>query len=217
MACYHTHAAIKNGGVTVNFEWASVFSLLLFCFSTSATPGPNTLTIAASGLKFGIKRSLPHYFGICLGFPTMVFVLGFGFGAVFIQYRWLQLALKIVGSLYFIYLAWKISQSHRLKKTKGSDKPFTFVQALLFQWLNAKAWFMAISAVSIFALPGLTHLQMAILISVIYFLTCFVSTSAWLFFGKAMQRYLKNEHHLKIFNYSLAVCLLLSLVLIFVE
>ena len=100
--------------------------LLLFTGSTSLTPGPNNIMLMGSGLNFGPKRSLPHFLGICFGFPVLVVAIALGFGVLFAQYSWLQTLLKLVGSAYMLYLAWKISQSSTsINVQKATTKPFT--------------------------------------------------------------------------------------------
>ena len=145
--------------------------ILMFSVATTLTPGPNNFMMLNSGLTFGLKRSLPHYLGICIGFPIMLLLVALGFGAVFLKYVWLKHALKVVGSAYILYLAWCIVSSLSEPKESGAAKPFSFFQALLFQWVNPKAWLIAIGAISIFSITE-NHFHNALAISAVFLLVC---------------------------------------------
>ncbi len=190
--------------------------LLLFTCSTSLTPGPNNMMLMSSGLNFGPKRTLPHLFGICVGFPVLVIAVGLGLGVLFDQYHWLQTLLKLVGSAYLLYLAWKISQmSTSVNTQKTTTKPITFLQAFAFQWVNPRAWISAIGIVSIFTLSQ-NHLINAMLMGLVYFLVFSPCGCFWLSLGFFIKRFSKNEKSFHCFNYGMGILLALSVVLIFV-
>lgn len=189
--------------------------ILLFTLSTTLTPGPNNFMLLNAGLHFGVRRSLGLYFGICLGFPLMVLMVALGLGAVFTQYLWLKEVLKVLGSLYLLYLAYQIFRSHTKIKA-GHGKPLSFFKAILFQWVNPKAWLMAIGAISIFAIST-NVLNNALILSAIFFIVCLPCLAAWLFFGALLQKVLKEEKHRQWFNAFMALCLVASVVMIFFE
>jgi threonine/homoserine/homoserine lactone efflux protein len=193
-----------------------LISMLLFAISTSFTPGPNNFMLLNSGLHFGIRRSLPHFFGICCGFPLMVLTVAMGFGIIFLKYAWIKHLLKIIGSVYMIYLAWHILTSQNKVKIKDSAKPFSFLQALLFQWVNPKGWLMAVGALSIFTLTA-DYFNNALAISTIFLLTLIPCGITWLVFGTFLQNILTEHKHKKWFNTTMAAALLASIALIFVE
>lgn len=184
--------------------------LLLFAISTTFTPGPNNIMIMNSGMHFGIKKSLPHYLGICFGFPAMVLMVALGLGAVFLEYVWIKHVLKILGSMYMLYLAWQILISSSKATIGQVRKPLSFLQAAMFQWVNPKAWLMAIGTISIFAISS-HYLNNAIIISVVYFLMCIPCIGAWLLFGKFLQRILKKDSHRVWFNILMALALVGSI------
>jgi len=190
--------------------------LLLFAISTILTPGPNNFMIMNSGLHFGIKRSLPHYLGICLGFPVMVLLVALGLGAIFVKYVWIKQALKIVGSIYMLYLAWQILTAHSKAKEIGPGKPLSFLQATLFQWVNPKAWLMAVGAISIFTVAN-NYLANAVTISGFFLLLGFPCIGTWLLFGKFLQKILKKDSHRIWFNMVMALLLVASIVMMFFE
>ncbi|MEO8402763.1 MAG: LysE family translocator [Gammaproteobacteria bacterium] len=184
--------------------------LLLFAVSTTFTPGPNNLMIMNSGLHFGIKKSLPHYFGICFGFPAMVLIVALGLGAIFMQYSWIKQGLKILGSAYMLYLAWQILRSNNKANLAQIRKPLSFLQAVMFQWVNPKAWLMAISTISIFTLSS-NYCYNAAIISIVYLLMCLPCIGAWLLFGKFLQRILTKDSHRVWFNILMALSLVASI------
>ncbi len=108
----------------------------------------------SSGLNYGVKASLPHLAGICLGFPLMVLLIDVGFGVVFSALPWLHTLIKLVGLLYLCWLAWRIASSPVSTLDSQHKPPLSFWQALLFQWVNAKAWVMATGAVAAFTTVG---------------------------------------------------------------
>lgn len=189
---------------------------LLFAVSSAFTPGPNNFMLLNSGLHFGVKKSLPHFWGVCLGFPAMVLLVAVGLGAVFVEFEWVKQALKIIGSIYMLYLAYQIIRTPKKNKPDHAKKPLRFMQACLFQWVNPKAWLMGVGAISIFTLSD-NYLTNAMLISGIYIITCAPCSGAWLVFGSEMQRFLKTEKHRRWFNIAMAVCLVASIAMIYVE
>ena len=193
-----------------------IIPILLFTISTTLTPGPNNFMIMNSGMNFGLKKSLPHYLGICLGFPVMVLIVALGLGAVFIKYAWIKEVLKIVGSIYILYLAWQILTSHSKTKQSHTAKPLNFLQATLFQWVNPKAWLMAVGAISIFTLASSYFLN-AVFISAFFLVICLPCIGVWLLFGKVLQKILKKDSHRVIFNIAMAIALVASIVMMFFE
>ena len=192
--------------------------LVIFCFSTSITPGPNNLMIMISGSKFGIYRSLPHYFGICIGFSIMVLLIGMGLGEIFNQFPMLHLIIRYLGALYMLYLAWQtIRSTGELKVVSTNTKPLSFIQALLFQWINPKALVMAIGVIATYSTANASIFNQTILIASIYFIIGVPCVGMWLIGGVAISKYLKNPRHLHYFNLTMGLLLVLSIGLIFVE
>jgi len=185
-------------------------ALLLFAFASSVTPGPNNLMLLASGANFGFKRSLPHMVGISLGHSFMVAVVGLGLAQLFTQLPQLRTALTIVAVLYMLWLAWKIAHASNPKAGDAGGKPFTFVQAAAFQWVNPKAWIMAISAQTGYA-QGETA-GAAIMVGIGFLLVNFPAITIWAWLGQEMQRILTNPRRLRVFNWTMALLLVASLV-----
>ena len=190
--------------------------LLTFCFSTSITPGPNVLMVTASGATYGFRPTLPHLLGITLGFPVMVVAVGLGLGAVFQSLPVLHDGLKVVGSAYLLYLAWRIATAERPKAGVPGGRPLTFLQAAAFQWVNPKAWVIAVGAVSAFSTLELSPLANAALIAVAFGAMAFPCSAVWAGFGTAIGRLLTSDRALRTFNLTMGALTALSVLLIFV-
>ena len=195
---------------------SDIIPILFFAISTTFTPGPNNLMLLNAGLHFGVKRSLGLYFGICLGFPLMVLVVALGFGQIFVCYHWIEHILKIAVAIYIFYMANKIFTSNSKIKEGKVVKPLGFFHALAFQWVNPKAWLMAIGAISIFVLSLNPYIN-AVAFSFIFFLVCLPCLMFWLTGGAYLQRVLKEDKHRRWFNIVMALLLVASVAMIFIE
>ncbi|MEO1121599.1 MAG: LysE family transporter, partial [Pseudomonadota bacterium] len=120
-------------------EWERLLALAAFAFASTWTPGPNNIMLANSGATFGYRASQPHAFGVALGFPIMLFLIALGLGELFKASPVFRETLKWAGAALLLYLAWRIATAGRTK-TAGGGRPFTFVEAAGFQWINPKAW-----------------------------------------------------------------------------
>lgn len=188
-----------------------VIPVSLFGIAALSSPGPNNVMITASGVNFGFVRTIPHMLGIAIGFAVMNLAVGFGLGRVFEIYPQIHVGLKYISVAYLVFLAWKIARSGEIKSVGSRPKPFTFMQAAAFQWVNPKAWAICIGAVATFTTVGGDLFAEVLLMSLIFLLLTFPSASTWTFFGTVIGRYLHTPQRLKIFNWSMAGLLLLSL------
>lgn len=187
-------------------------ALLVYAFVTSVTPGPNNFMLLASGVNFGFWRTFPHMCGIGFGFFTLLIGVGAGLGAVLAAFPQLHLVLKIAGGAYLLYLAWKIATSRTLgKEGDAKARPMTFVEASLFQWVNPKAWVMAVTAMALYADPANPVWSM-LLVACVFALTNFPSVSVWATFGVALRGFLADPVRLKWFNIAMGVLLALTLI-----
>jgi threonine/homoserine/homoserine lactone efflux protein len=189
-----------------------ILTIALFAFSSGITPGPNNIMLMSSGVNFGVKRSLPHLFGICIGFPAMVLAIGLGLSAVFQSYPILHVIVKYLGISYLLYLAWLIANSSAKMNGKVTVAPLTFIQAAAFQWVNPKAWIMGIGAIATFTTMQQALAPQVITIVSVFFCVALPSAFVWLGFGVALKRILKNQRQQKIFNVSMALLLVLSII-----
>lgn len=192
-------------------ELGILVSLIGFAFATSATPGPNTLMLLASGVNFGFRRTIPHMMGIGVGFLALLLCVGFGLGALLEQVPTLYLALKFAGGAYLVYLAWRIARARSIGEGgKAGARPMSFVEAAAFQWVNPKAWVMAIAAMATFTNPDSLTLS-TILVALVFFFVNIPSASIWTVCGAMLREWLNHPTRLKVFNISMAILLVVSL------
>ena len=185
-------------------------ALALFALVSSITPGPNNLMLMASGANFGFQRTLPHMLGVGLGFMAMVYLVGVGLVQVFDAYPVAYDVLKVVSVVYLLYLAWKIATAAAPEgDSSASGKPFTFLQAAAFQWVNPQAWTMALTAVSLYS-PD-RELQSIAIIALVFGAINVPSISVWTVMGQQLRRLLTSTTRLRAFNASMAVLLVGSL------
>ena len=195
-------------------EYEHIAPLMAFAFAMSITPGPNNLMLMASGANYGYRRSIPHMLGISIGFVVMTIAVGAGLMQIFDRYPASYTAMKILGAAYLLYLAWKIANASAPKTAKAGAKPFTFLQAAAFQWVNPKAWAMALSSITLYA--SSTTLPAVIAVAVVFGLVNFPSVNLWAILGTQLQRVLTNQQRLRAFNWLMAALLVGSLALVLV-
>lgn len=189
---------------------AMLSALVLFALVSSITPGPNNLMLMASGANFGFRRSIPHMLGIGVGFVVMVFLVGAGLIRLFDAFPVSYTLLKIGSVGYLLWLAWKIANA--APPEGGADpggRPFSFLQAALFQWVNPKAWTMALTAITLYA-PDRSMAAIA-LVAVIFGAVNLPSVSTWTVMGQQMRRILTNPARLRAFNWVMALLLVATL------
>lgn len=190
---------------------ATLLALLTYGVVTSITPGPNNLMLLASGVNFGFRRTIPHMLGISLGFGVLLAAVGLGLGALLTAVPALHLALKIAGGAYLLWLAWKVAMARSL--SNGQDdaaKPMTFLGAAAFQWVNVKAWVMAVTAMAVYANPARPFLSVAI-IAVVFTLVNLPCVSLWAAFGQGLRGFLSDPDRLKWFNIAMGLALAATL------
>lgn len=189
-----------------------ITALITFAFVTSITPGPNNLMLMTSGINFGFNRTLPHMMGVAIGFTFMIAMIGIGLKEVFDAFPISYQILKIISVVFLSYLAWKIANAAPLKKDQSeiTAKPLSFIQAAAFQWINPKAWIMAVSAIGTYTTSDQTIWSM-ILVAIIFGAINMPSISIWVAMGTKLQRFLNSSLRLKIFNISAAALLIFSL------
>ncbi len=188
----------------------TLFALVLFAFATSITPGPNNMMLFASGVNFGFRRTVPHMLGIGAGFLSLLIGVGMGLGAVLHAYPPAFIALKVAGGLYLLWIAWKIGSSRSMGEGEAKARPMTFLGAAGFQWVNPKAWVMAVTAMAVYPNPEQYALTVAI-VALVFAAVNVPSVSTWAGFGSALREWLAVPVRLKWFNITMAVLLVLSL------
>ena len=201
------------GFLAVMYEM--ILPLTLFGLASAATPGPNNVMLTASGSAFGFRLSMPHMAGITIGFPLMVFAVGLGLGEIFTTYKQVHLALKYVGAAYLLYLAWRIAQAGEVNGPDAGGRPLTFLEAAAFQWVNPKAWMMAVSSIPAFTTVGGNYYAELAMIALIWALVCIPACLIWCLFGVAIRRLIRTPETARIVNLVLAGLVALSIVPLF--
>ncbi len=189
-----------------------ITALFGFALISSITPGPNNLMLFASGANFGLRRTLPHIFGVTIGHSLMVAMVGLGLIQVFTAFPVAYTVLKIASVTYLLYLAYKIATNTAPPKASESHsrRPFSFLQAAGFQWVNPKAWTMALTAISVYAPPS-PDLRAVLTVAGVFALTNLPSISVWALLGREMSRFLHTPKRLRLFNIAAAALLVGSL------
>ncbi|MBI2718768.1 MAG: LysE family translocator [Rhizobiales bacterium] len=189
-------------------------ALVTFAFVAAATPGPNNLMLLSSGVNFGFRRKVPHMLGIGFGFTFMIVVVGIGLGPIFARYPQIYGALRWMGGLYMLWLAWKIANSGPVGDGRGGAQPMTFIKAALFQWVNPKGWAMMVSAIATYTLAA-SYVWSVLLVAAVFGAVTFPSISSWALFGVALQRVLNHPTYRRAFNIAMALLLVASLTPLF--
>jgi len=194
-----------------------ILATTLFALITSITPGPNNIMLTASGANFGFKRTLPHVAGIICGMMLLNISVGVGLGTLFTQFPVVQQVLRIAGSAYLLYLAYKLLSFSSLGKTADNAKPFSLFEATAFQAINPKAWIMVISANASFSLAGDLYWWSVVMIVTLYMIVGTPSIMLWAGFGQLMKRYLGQPAILRLFNITMATLTALCVVFIWLD
>ncbi len=188
-----------------------LMALVGFAFVSSVTPGPNNMMLMASGANFGVRPTLPHMAGVALGFALMIFLVGIGLIGVFDAWPPLFTVLKVVSAAYLLWLAWKIASAPPPvpgAATSGG-KPMTFIQAALFQWVNPKAWTMALTAIAVYA--GSRDVAAVLGVAAVFGAINLPVVSLWAGMGQYLQRWMTDPRSRRAFNWGMAALLVASL------
>lgn len=188
----------------------TLLALVLFAFTTSITPGPNNMMLFASGVNFGFRRTIPHMLGIGAGFFSLLLGVGFGLGALLHTVPLLYTTLKFAGGAYLVWIAWKIGTSRAIGEAEAGARPMTFLGAAAFQWVNPKAWVMAVTAMATYT-DTEQYFFTVMIVGLAFAVVNLPSVSTWAGFGSALREWLSVPVRLKWFNIVMAVLLVLSL------
>ncbi len=192
-----------------------IVSIALFWFVTAYTPGPNNVVASYSGFNFGIIKTIPHILGVTLGFTSLVLFLTIGLINVFKLFPIIQLIMKYLGTIFLVYLAYKIATSNTSDETK-KDNPVKFIETFFFQYLNPKGVTVAIIVVSTYVELGENYINYATQVVLLALLFSSTSITLWTFIGKFLRKFATNEKFIKYFNYAMSSLLLLSIITFYI-
>jgi threonine/homoserine/homoserine lactone efflux protein len=197
-----------------------LFPLLLFALVGSLTPGPNNIMLAASGVNYGFRRTVPHMIGICIGFPLMFLAVGTGLSQVFEKAPITHTALKLMGSVYLLWLAWRVATAEPVSTTAPNEtknRPISFMQAAAFQWVNPKAWILVLGATATYTDIDQALLPQVIAITLIFAVVSIFSVTIWTMLGVGIAQALKHSRSRRVFNFTMAAALTVSVLWILFE
>ena len=192
-----------------------ILSISLFWFVTAYTPGPNNVVASYSGFNFGVKKTIPHILGVTLGFTSLVIFLSVGLINIFKLFPLIQIIIKYLGTLFLIYLAYKIAFSKTSDDTT-KENPVKFIETFLFQYLNPKGVTIAIIVVSTYVELGENYLNYATQVIILAFLFSITSITLWTLIGKFLRKFATNDKFIKYFNYAMSSLLLLSIITFYI-
>ncbi len=190
---------------------ALLWALVAFAFVMSITPGPNNVMLMASGVNFGVRRTLPHALGVTLGFALMVGLVGLGLAGLFTRLPALLVWMKWLGAAYMIFLAWKLARAKPARDGAVGGKPLTFLQAAAFQWINPKAWIIALTAAATYTLPE-RYAETVLIVALVIGVITLPSVWCWVLFGSVLRRALDSPKVLNAFNWTMSALLIASIV-----
>jgi threonine/homoserine/homoserine lactone efflux protein len=197
-----------------------LFPLLLFALVGSLTPGPNNIMLAASGVNYGFRRTVPHMIGICIGFPLMFLAVGTGLSQVFEKAPITHTALKLMGSVYLLWLAWRVATAEPVSTTAPNEtknRPISFMQAAAFQWVNPKAWILVLGATATYTDIDQALLPQVIAITLTFAVVSIFAVTIWTMLGVGIAQALKDSRSRRVFNFTMAAALTVSVLWILFE
>ena len=191
----------------------TLFALFSILMAATWTPGPNNLMLASSGATFGLRATAPHIAGVFIGFGFMLFLVALGVGEIFDRLPVLQVVLRWGGAVLLLWVAWRIANTKAPGEPGARTKPFTFLQAAAFQWVNPKGWAMCIALVGQF-MQGESSIAVAGILAGVSMVIGLTSATSWAAFGKFLQRWLKSPRHLKAFNLSMSAVIVAGVIFV---
>ncbi|WP_299929632.1 LysE family translocator [uncultured Pelagimonas sp.] len=186
-----------------------LFALAAFAFATVFTPGPNNLMLMSSGANFGLRRSMPHLTGVAYGFPVMILLVGLGAMQMFDIWPPSYTILRVFSVAYILWLAWKIANATPPQDAPSDARPLTFLQAAGFQWVNPKAWSMALGAITLYAASR--DFTAILWVAGAYAVIGTGSALTWTVLGTGVRRLLARPERLRVFNWVMAALLVASM------
>jgi threonine/homoserine/homoserine lactone efflux protein len=199
-----------------SMRFEMLYALAVFCFVAAITPGPNNLMLLASGVNFGFRRTIPHMLGIDLGFALMVALVGIGLDAVFSRFPALLPAMRWLGAAYMLWLAVAIARAGPAGDADYRGRPLGFLAAAAFQWINPKAWVMAVSALTAYAVSA-DYTRSVLIVAAVFGVVTIPCIALWASFGTAMRRVLADPRYVRPFNVAMALLLVASIIPVFME
>ena len=190
--------------------------LVLFGVATGFSPGPNNIMTSYTAFNFGIKKAIPTMLGVILGWTLLVILLQLTSVAVFQRFEYIQTVIKALGTIYLLFIAYKISFAGQAKEKKIDPKPVTFFNTFLFQFVNPKSIIVGLTSISLFIDTENNYLRDSIILTSVWFLMAVGSQTAWCLMGKYMRKFATSDKFIKNFNYTMSFLLIVCVILFYV-
>ena len=190
--------------------------LVLFGVATGFSPGPNNIMTSYTAFNFGIRKAIPTMLGVILGWTLLVILLQLTSVAVFERFKYIQTIIKVLGTIYLLFIAYKISFGGQTKEKKIDPKPVTFLNTFLFQFVNPKSIIVGLTSISLFIDTENNYLRDSIILTTVWFLMAVGSQTAWCLMGKYMKKFATSDKFIKNFNYTMSFLLIVCVVLFYV-
>jgi len=195
--------------------YSQITPLILFAIAASFSPGPNNIVTSYTSFNFGFKKTIPTMLGVVIGWMSLVIFLQMGSGVIFKQFEELQIIVKIFGSIYLLYMAYKLSSSKTISG-KSTAKPVTFLNTFFFQFINPKAIIYALLAISMFVDMQNNYLRDTITLTTVFFFGAIGSQLTWCLIGKYLRKFATSKKFIKNFNYSMSFLLIVCVIMFYV-
>ena len=196
--------------------YPQLLPLIFFSVAAAFTPGPNNIIGSYSGFNFGIKKSIPLILGVTFGYTILISLAAGGLNIIFNAYPILKTIIKIVGSIFLIYLAYKISFQNQIQE-KSIKNPVKFFDTFVFQFVNPKGVFAAITSISLFVELGENYIFHSLVVIMVSFFCAFTSILSWCLLGKFLRRFSENKKFIQTFNYTMSFSLIICVILIYLK
>ena len=194
---------------------SQLISLILFGIATAFSPGPNNIMTSYTAFNFGFKKAVPTMLGVVIGWTILIILLQIGSVAVFQKFEIIQSVIKVLGSIYLLFMAYKLSFAGHSNDKKIDPKPVTFLNTFFFQFVNPKSIIVGLTAISMFIDPK-NFLRDSIILTVVFFFMAVGSQTAWCLMGKYMRKFATSERFIRNFNYTMSFLLIVCVILFYV-
>ena len=191
-------------------------TLILFGIATSFSPGPNNIMTSYTAFNFGVKKTIPTMLGVIIGWTLLIILLQLGSASIFQKYQFIQPTIKILGSIYLLYIAFKLSFGGLNKEKKIDPKPVTFVNTFFFQFVNPKSIIVCLTSISLFIDTENNYLRDSIILTTVWFSMAIGSQLTWCLMGKYMRKFATSDKFIKNFNYTMSFLLIVCVILFYV-
>ena len=196
--------------------YPQLIPLIFFSIAAAFTPGPNNIIGSYSGFNFGIKKSIPLILGVTFGYTILITLAAGGLNIIFNAYPILKTIIKVIGSIFLIYLAYKISFQNQVQETVIKN-PVKFFDTFIFQFVNPKGVFAAITSISLFVELGENYTFHSLVVIIVSFFCAITSITSWCLLGKFLRRFAENKNFIQRFNYTMSFSLIVCVILIYLK